>query len=174
MKKIYLLIMLTFLILLSACENTNNNTTTTVVEESTSTEKSTENKEEISVKDKLKEINYFLSSDIWGDGFCNISWFIYDGTNKTGNTLDIDFLIDELDKSMETKKEYDIYINELDNEKYSDIKSIWEKLSPEIDKLYNKLKENPPVAKDESYVFDTGLYKQYSEAFKKNIDRLEE
>lgn len=174
MKKIYLLIMLTFLILLSACENANNNTTTTFVEESTSTEKVTENKEEISVKDKLKEIDSFLNSDIWGDGFCNISWFIYDGIDKTGSTLDINFLITELGKSMEIKKEYDTYINELDNEKYSDIKSIWEKLSPEIDKLYNKLKENPPVAKDESYVFDTGLYKQYSEAFEKNIDRMEE
>ncbi len=124
-------------------------------------------------KQKLKEIKNFLTSDIWNDGFCDISHYIGDGKNSTGKTMDLDFTIEQLGKAMETKKEYDEYIKGLDDSKFSDVKSDWEKLSGQIDILYGKLKDKKPVVGDYTYDFDTGLYSQYSDAFGKDIDKVE-
>ncbi|GGG78836.1 hypothetical protein [Paenibacillus radicis (ex Gao et al. 2016)] len=119
----------------------------------------------------LKEISHFLTSDIWNDGFVNISWFIGSGTNSTGDKMDIDFTIERLGKAMEKKAEYDTYIQGLDASN-DGLKQVWTKLSNEIDVLYNKLKEKTPVAEDSSYEFDTGLFEQYRDAFKKDIEAL--
>ncbi len=124
-------------------------------------------------KKKLKKIKNFLTSDIWNAGFCDISHYIYDGKDSTGKTMDLDFTIKQLDKAMETKKEYDEYIKGLDDSKFLDIKSDWEKLSEQIDILYGKLKDKKPLAGDYTYDFDTGLYSQYSEAFGKDVDKVE-
>ena len=126
-----------------------------------------------SEKQKLKEIERFLTLDIWNSGFCDISHFIYDGKNSTGKTMDLDFTIEQLDKAMETKKEYDEYMESLDDSKFSDVKSDWKKLSEQIDILYGKLNDKKPIAGDYTYDFDTGLYSQYSDAFGKDIDKVE-
>lgn len=125
-----------------------------------------------SVESKLGEIQNFVTSDIWNEGFVNISWYANSGTGSTGETLDIDFVIERLGKAMEKKAEYDTYVQGLDA-KYDDVKQVWTKLSGEIDTLYAKLKENPPKAEDPSYEFDTGPFKQYSEAFSSDVEALE-
>ena len=124
-------------------------------------------------KQELKKIKRFLTLDIWNDGFCNISHYIHDGKDSTGKTMDLDFTIEQLDKAMETKKEYDEYIKGLEDSKFSDVKSDWEKLSEQIDILYGKLKDKKPTVGDYTYDFDTGLYSQYSDAFEKDIDKVE-
>lgn len=120
----------------------------------------------------LQEMNNYIVGDIWNDGFCNISWYTQYGTDSTGGTIDIDFALERLDKTMEKKSEYDNFMNSLSDTDYSEVKSIWNKLSPEIDALYNKIKEEKPTANNADYEFDTGLFTQYHDAFSDEIDKL--
>lgn len=124
-------------------------------------------------EDMLFEIQEWLTMDIWNNGFCDISHFIGDGKNSIGATMDIDFTLEQLAKAMEKKVEYDFFINGLDDTKYADVKGVWAKLSPEIDKLYGQLQASKPTASDSAYVFDLGLYSQYRAAFRDDKDELE-
>ncbi|WP_010498432.1 hypothetical protein [Paenibacillus elgii] len=128
-------------------------------------------KEEPTVESKLAEISNFITGTIWNEGFVDISWYKSDGTSSTGKELDIDFTIDRLGKEMDKKAEYDAYIKGLDA-KYDNVKQVWTKLSGETDNLYKQLKENKPQAKDKSYKFNTGLFEQYSKAFKDDVQAL--
>ncbi|WP_068777721.1 hypothetical protein [Paenibacillus sp. FJAT-26967] len=128
-------------------------------------------KEEPTVESKLSEISNFVTSSIWNEGFVNIGWYKNSGTGSTGEKIDIDFTIDRLGKAMEKKAEYNTYIQGLDA-KYDNVKQVWAKLSNEADILYKQLKESKPQANDKSYKFDTGLFKQYSEAFKDDVRAL--
>ncbi|MDD4564768.1 MAG: DUF4878 domain-containing protein [Eubacteriales bacterium] len=123
--------------------------------------------------DKLSEINNWLIGDIWNDGLCEIGHYTYDGTGSTGNSIDIDFTLSQLGGAMDKKAEYDNYINGLDDEQYSQVKSIWEKLSPEIDNLYSQIKANKPVASDASTDVDTGKFEQYQDAFSDAVYALD-
>ncbi|NCC86905.1 MAG: DUF4878 domain-containing protein [Clostridia bacterium] len=123
-------------------------------------------------ENKLYDIQNWLVGDIWNDGFCNISHYIEDGTDYIGGTLDIDATVSELTKSMKAKADYDKFINDLDDSKYADVKSLWNKLSPEIDKLYNTVTTKKPVAKDSSYTFDTDLFQQYRQDFDDAVSEL--
>ncbi|MDI4643576.1 hypothetical protein [Cohnella hashimotonis] len=121
---------------------------------------------------KLNEIDSYLTSELWNDGFVDVSWYISSGTSSTGDTMDIDFTIERLGQAVSKKAAYDSYVQGLDDSKYAAAKQTWLKLSPEIDRLYNQLKEKAPAANDASYSFDTGLYKQYSEAFTEEVEKL--
>ena len=123
--------------------------------------------------DKLSEIDNWLIGKIWNDGFCDISHYISTGTSSIGETLDIDFTLDQLGIAMEKKSEYDSFINELNGEEYSQVKSIWNKLSSEIDTLYDQVNETKPVAKDSNNTFDTGKFVQYRDAFSDAINGLD-
>lgn len=124
-----------------------------------------------SAKDKLSEINDYIISDIWGKGFCDISWYLTTGKSSTGETLDIDFTLQQLEDAMEKKLDYDSYISELDDSKYSKIKDIWTKLSAETDSLYQTVKAKKPIANSNT-AFDTGKFEQYQEAFSDAIDNV--
>ena len=126
-----------------------------------------------SPESKLQEIRNFVISDIWNKGFCDISHYLGDGKSSTGESLDIDFTLEQLADAMGTKAEYDAYINSLEGEKYEKAKHIWSKLSPEIDRLYNKILEKKPEANDRSYDFDTGLFNQYMDAFSNEVWELD-
>ncbi|MGG1518076.1 hypothetical protein ABE504_21845 [Paenibacillus oryzisoli] len=123
------------------------------------------------VESKLSQINSFMTVNFWNEGFVNISWYTGEGTGSTGEKIDIDLIIDRLGKAMEKKAEYDTYMKGLDA-KYDTIKPVWTKLSSETDKLYKQLKDNKPQAKDKKYAFDTGLFKQYSQAFGDDVNAL--
>ncbi len=118
----------------------------------------------------LKEVKNFYVSKIWNKGFCDISWYIAEGTNSSGGEMDINFAIEQLDKAMEEKLEYDKKIEQLDDEKYSDVKSTYKKLSDETDKLYQNIKNEPPVANNENTTFSTSLFTQYADAFYELVD----
>lgn len=123
-------------------------------------------------EDKLREIRNFITTDIWNDGFCDISFYVTTGKSSTGSPMDIDFTLERLADAMVKKAEYDTFINSLEGEKFTKIKQVWSKLSPEIDRLYAQVKEKKPTAKDTSYNFDTGLFEQYRDAFSDEIDNL--
>lgn len=127
--------------------------------------KSTDNVSDIS----LNEIDSWLIGDIWNDGFCDISYYIKDGTSSTGSSLDIEFSISQLQKKMELKSDYDNFIS---NCEYQSIKDIWSKLSPEIDRLYNIITTNTITANC-NIDFDTDLFVQYRDAFSDEVYSLE-
>lgn len=113
----------------------------------------------------LSDINSWLISDIWNDGFCDIYHYLEDGANSVGETMDIDFTIQQLKKKMELKQSYDEYINKSDNQ---NIKDIWTKLSPEIDRLFEIVTTNT-ITPESPIEFDTGLFVQYRDAFKNEV-----
>ncbi len=117
----------------------------------------------------LKEAQNFVTSELWNDGFVDLSWFISSGTSSTGDSIDIAFTVEQLGKSIEKKAEMDQAISGL-SDNYKEAKALWEKLSAETDKLYEYVKANPPVAESEDKGYDTGLFKQYQEAFDKEVD----
>ncbi|QHI72924.1 DUF5105 domain-containing protein [Aminipila terrae] len=123
--------------------------------------------------DKLDEIDSWLTEDIWNKGFCDINWYTYDGTDSSGDTIDIEFTLQQLDSSIKVKAEYDKYMGQLKGEEYNELKGIWGKLSAEIDSLSSQIKNNPPKASDESTGVDTGKFEQYSDAFSDAINKLE-
>ncbi|WP_138755044.1 hypothetical protein [Paenibacillus sinopodophylli] len=127
--------------------------------------------EKPTVESELKEVDNFVIGKIWNDGLVNVSHYAGSGTDATGDTMDIDFMIQQLGKAMEEKAEYDTYIQGLDS-KYDEVKQLWTKVSGEIDTLYKQLQNNPPNATDEDYEFDTGLFQQYSDAFSEEVDAL--
>jgi len=129
--------------------------------------------EEPSVKNQLTGIGNFVTSELWNDGFVNIGFYASRGTGATGETLDIAFTIERLGKAIEQKAEHDAYIQGLAAE-YDGIKDVWSKLSSEADKLYQQLEATPPAANDSSYAFDTGLFQQYSDAFRDDVAALNE
>ncbi|AFS79205.1 putative lipoprotein [Gottschalkia acidurici 9a] len=123
---------------------------------------------------KLNEINNYIVGDLWNEGFCDIDSYLKIGKNSVGKTMDIDLTLTQLDESMSKKPEYDTYINGLEDEKYSNLKMIWGKLSSEIDRLYGLIKAKKPTANASDYEFDTGLFSQYLNAFSDEISKLDE
>jgi hypothetical protein len=124
-----------------------------------------------SVEDKLSEINDYVISNIWGKGFCDISWYVTTGKSSTGESLDINFTLQQLDDAMKKKPNYDLYISKLADSKYSKVKSIWSKLSVETDSLYKMIKAKKPVANSNA-TFDTGKFQQYQEAFSDEVNSI--
>ncbi len=122
--------------------------------------------------DKLQEISNWLIGKVWNEGFVDIQHYIARGKSSTGQTLDIEFTLEQLDATMKKKADYDSFIGGLAEEQYSQIKSIWGRLSPEIDSLYDQIKGTPPVANDVSNSFDTGKLEQYMDAFTDAVDDL--
>lgn len=174
-KGLLIVLVLLFLAVIAACsskEQTDEEKLTELFKDSIANSvKNTESTSEVeppTVESKLREISNFITMDIWNEGFVNISSYTSRGTDALGQTMDMDFTMERLGKSMEKKAEYDTYMQGLDP-KYDDFKQVWTKLSNEIDTLYSKLKEDKPSANDENYEFDTGLFAQYQGAFKNDV-----
>mgnify|MGYP001954889113 CR=1 FL=1 len=127
-----------------------------------------------SVEENLREVRNYVVSELWNEGFVDIDSYIKRGTSSTGETLDIDFTLQQLDYAMEKKPDYDTFILGLEDEKYVRVKQVWEKLSPEIDRLYSKVKEEKPTANNNNYDFDVSLFNQYLDAFIDIVDELNE
>ncbi len=125
------------------------------------------------VKGKLNNISKDFVTEIWNDVFCNISWYVKYGTSSTGENLDIEYTLNKADNLMSKRDEYNDYINALEGEEYSQIKYIWEKLIGEIDRMYARIKEETPRKEDKTYEYSTGNFSEYSDDFKKEIDKLD-
>lgn len=69
---------------------------------------------------------------------------------------------------MEKAAEYNTFITGLpDSDQYKELKYIWiEKLYPEMDSLYNNIKENKPEPKDTASTFSVSKFSTYEQDFK--------
>jgi len=105
----------------------------------------------------LTEIDNYVIGDLWNAGFWEIDSYLKTGTGGLGQEIDIDFTKSQLDKAMEKKAGCDEFIVGLDSS-YSNIKEVWNKLSPEIDSLYQQIQSGAPS-------INVDLFTQYREAF---------
>jgi len=128
------------------------------------------NQKDNTPKNKLSEIDDYIVSEVWNKGFCDIYHYIDNGKGSTGESIDIDFSLTQLDATYKKKAAYDKYIQELDPTQFADIKNVWTKLSTETDNLYNKIKSNKPTPKGTS--LNTGKFSQYMEAFQQAVESV--
>lgn len=101
----------------------------------------------------LREINNWIIGDIWNDGFCDFSHYEYDGLDSTGQAIDIEYALQIFKESYKKKAGYDAYINSLSDE-YASLKTAWNKLSDESDKLYKHFENGVTQTGEET---DTGI-----------------
>ena len=179
MRKRLLLPTLALCTALSACGGSQNTQETTSTEISqvvttVSVETTTGTVEETTMQSNisLNEIEGWLIGDIWNEGFCDFYHYEEDGKSSLGETIDIDFALSRFKKNYEKKAEYDAYINSLPDS-YDSIKETWNKLSVDMDKLYDYYKDGVTQS---GTATDTALFVQYRDAFSediKNVDNLD-
>lgn len=94
------------------------------------------------INSKLQTIAGWVIGDIWNDGFCDISWYISEGTDSCGRTMDLDETLDLLADALAHRKSYNSFINSLNGNKYKKVKKYWKSLNKKIlelqDRVYNK------------------------------------
>lgn len=97
---------------------------------------------------------------IWNELFCNVSHYFDNGKDSIGEEFDFDKAMKKADLIMSKKDEYDTFMNNLSDD-YKELKEVWNKILPETEKLYDKLKKDRPTAMDEDYDFDVDIYIEY-------------
>jgi len=130
--------------------------------DSADTSDATSGTTEMTVEDTLSEIDNWIVGDIWNNGFCEVKWYLSNGTGSTGESQDIDFTLTQFANAMEKKADYDAYMASLPEE-YADIVSIYAKLSEETDALYAVVLETNMTPN--SGELDCGKFTQYRDAF---------
>ena len=108
----------------------------------------------------FNDLNNWLVADIWNDGFCDLSFYYRSGTGSTGGELDAEFSIQRLTKAYEEKEKYDAFVDGL-SEEHEDFKSVYAKLSAEIDYLYDEVTKRGTEIVGEG--LPTGKYQQYAD-----------
>jgi uncharacterized protein YcfL len=156
MKK--LLCALLCLGLLVGCSSGTSNNTSNTEEQSESVETSNDPKE------LIKEVNNWYVSDIWNDGLCDVSWYLSQGTSSTGEELDIEFTMRNLDKSMQKLDTYNDEMNALSDD-WEDAKYTWSKMYGEIKRNYELIKGKELKANEEIEGFSTDKLTQYADKF---------
>lgn len=124
-------------------------------------------------KSMLTEIDNFITTEIWYLGFREIAYYIKQGTNSNGQSLDIDKTLAQLGQAILKKAEYNTYISDLDDANYAAVKGSWSALSSEIDVLYHYLITNKPAARDKTANLDISKFKEYQWAFAEAVSGIE-
>lgn len=119
-----------------------------------------EEEEKESISSKITEINNEFVVGIWNELFCNVSHYLDYGKDSIGEEFDFDKAMKKADLIMSKKDEYDTFMNNLSDD-YKELKEVWNKILPETEKLYDKLKKDRPTAMDEDYDFDVERYIEY-------------
>lgn len=117
------------------------------------------------VKTVLREINNWVIGDIWNHGYCDFYHYEYDGKDSTGQSIDIDYALQQFKESYKKKAGYEAYINSLPDD-YAALKGAWSKLSGESDKLYKHFESGVQQTGNDT---DTAIFVQYRDAFSKCI-----
>lgn len=112
-------------------------------------------------KNVLYEIDSWLIRDVWNNGFCDFYHYEYDGLSSTGESIDINYVLQLFKDAYKKKAGYEAYINSLSDD-YAALKTAWGKLSSESDRLYKHFKNGVTQTGDET---DTGIFVQYRDAF---------
>ena len=115
----------------------------------------------------LRQISNWTIDDIWNKGFCDIYHYVENGKNSTGKDMDIEFTVDNLKIAYNKKDAYNKYILSLDDsiEEQAQLINTWNKMSEQIDILYEKVITETPRPADETYEFKYDLFKQYFDTF---------
>ncbi|MGP8314695.1 hypothetical protein ACG0Z4_27900 [Enterocloster aldenensis] len=113
----------------------------------------------------LREINNWVIGDIWNHGYCDFYHYEYDGKDSTGQSIDIDYALQLFKDSYKKKAGYDAYINSLSDD-YAALKTAWNKLSGESDKLYRHFEFGVQQTGTDT---DTAIFVQYRDAFSKCV-----
>lgn len=104
---------------------------------------------------KLIDVYNWACEDIWNKGFCDIGWYVNEGTDSCGEPLDLDKTIARLKKSLQSKEKYNDFMNKLQGKKYKKIKKTWKTMYRQMGKLENIIdNEKPRHSKD--YKFPNG------------------
>ena len=111
-------------------------------------------------------------TELWNEVICEASWYAGNGTGATGQALDIDFVILNMDKYYNKVKDDKVIIDNL-GEEYSDIKTAFYKAFDKATIICDHLREETPKPNEKlSYKDEIDLYKQYSDYFHKAVDDL--
>lgn len=103
------------------------------------------NMSDIQIRNKLIEINDWIS-DIWSNnGICDIGCYVYDGTNAYGKNMDIDYNLETINERYSKKEDMEKFINALDDSKYSSIKEKFNKAIEQMDIIIRAINENKPA-----------------------------
>ena len=162
MKKTIIFTVAAAAVMLASCgKDTSSSKEKIIVSDKHSS--SSSSKEEI----KMIDVANWATKDIWNDGFCNIYHYVEDGKDATGRDMDINFTIDNLKIAMEKKDEYDTFIHSLDDgvSEQAQLINAWDKMMEQADSLYQKAISETPRPSDETYEFNTDLFKQYFDTF---------
>lgn len=120
---------------------------------------------------KLEEISGDVTQ-LWNKVFVEARDYAAYGTSCTGDPLDIDFVIANMDKYYNQVTEDKEYMESLGDE-YSDLKLAFDKLYDKATVIYNHLKEETPIANQPlSYVEDIDLFQQYHTYFYDAVNEL--
>ena len=116
---------------------------------------------------KLTDVSEWATGDLWNDGFCDIYHYVESGKNSVGDDMDIEFTVDNLKITMEKRGEYDAFIHTLDDSvpEQAQLINAWDKMMEQTDILYQKAISDTPRPSDETYEFNTDLFKQYFDTF---------
>lgn len=111
-------------------------------------------------KSKINEANEWVTN-MWNKCVDPIYWYTVDGTGVNGVAINIDNVLNDCDtyyNEYQTKKSD---ITSLDD-KYSDFKETYAKISEQIDIIYPKIKANKPVAEENvDYEENMELFYEY-------------
>lgn len=105
-----------------------------------------------------------LVRDIANNGFTEIQAYLQQGTGNYGKEIDIDTVIQNIEKAVEKRVEYDQKITEL-GPKFDKAAELWAKVSEETDKLLKVAKDNPIKPLDTDSKFDITAFKTVAEEF---------
>lgn len=105
-----------------------------------------------------------LVRDIANKGFTEIQAYIQQGTGNYGKEIDIDTIIQNIEKAVEKRAEYDQKITEL-GPKFDKAAELWAKVSVETDNLLKVAKDNPIKPIDTDSKFDITAFKTVAEEF---------
>lgn len=105
-----------------------------------------------SIQKKIMQIYDWTCGDIWNDGFCNVKWYISDGTDNIGEPLDIEKTVADLNVALQKKDQYNKYMTTLQGKKYKKVKKIWNYLYKQMGIMQKRMNEEMP-RHDENYKF---------------------
>ena len=111
---------------------------------------------------QIGDARNWLVGDVWNDGICDMSHYYENGKNSLGQTMDPDFTLSQLGKTMSEKNEYNDMMNKLPDE-YAEITDLWNKIMEQVDMLYAEIQSRGTEVTGSE--LDTGLYQQYFSAF---------